>query len=266
MMNTCIFHSVNSGLYLTDGVNGLLVDGVHDGPEQGFSPMPAFLKRQLAEHTGLFAHVNSALFTHLHKDHYQKDGVAELLRTLWPPKIYGPSMPETSAAVQPLQSGVYWVHLPGIQAFAVDTVHDGAQYRTDPHQSYFVSIGGETFFFAGDAALSPEDADVFSDIRTRGLTAGFFNLYQLASPQGQAFIRCLKPERVFLIHLPFREDDRYHYRSLARQIAKNLPGDIPKAEILPHMSWIDEKSAPYWNTTGKEKQINEDAFFRIAQQ
>ena len=42
-MNTCIFHSVNSGLYFWDGLAGLLVDGIHAGGEQGFSPMPAFL-------------------------------------------------------------------------------------------------------------------------------------------------------------------------------------------------------------------------------
>lgn len=265
-MNTCIFHSVNSGLYLTDGANGLLVDGIHDGPKQGFSPMPAFLERQLVEHTGLFARVNSVLFTHLHEDHYQKDGAAKLLRFLRPPKIYGPGLPESSAAFQPLQSRIYWVHLPGIQAFALDTVHDGAQYRKDPHQSYFIFMGGESFFFAGDAALTPEDASASADIHTRELTAGFFNLYQLASPQGQLFIRSLKPERIFLIHLPFREDDRYHYRSLARQIKKNFPADLPKVEILPHMSWIDEKPAPYWSTNGKENKANEDAFFGIAQQ
>lgn len=264
-MNTYIFYSVNSGLYLWDGKTGILVDCIHSGPEQGFSAMPVFLEKQLKEHTGLFSHVNGALFTHLHRDHFQRDGLAKLLDVPEPPQVYGPGLLETSAPVQMLRGGIFWVQFPGAQVFGMDTVHDGAQYRADPHQSYLICLGGESFFIAGDATLTPEDASVLSDFPSGEVTAGFFNLYQLASPQGQEFIRILKPERIFLIHLPFREDDRYHYRSLARQIAKNLPEDLPKAEILPHMSWIDEREVPYWNTNGKETKTNEDAFFRIAQ-
>lgn len=265
-MNTYIFHSVNSGLYLTNGTNGLLADGIHGGPEQGFSSMPAFFEKQLAGHTGLFAHVDGVLFTHLHRDHFQKAGLSKLLQTTQPPRVYGPNLQETSATVQMLRDGICWINFPGIQVFGMDTIHDGTQYQADPHQSFLVCMGDESFFIAGDAALTSQDASMLSGFHTGEVTAGFFNLYQLASPQGQEFIRFLKPERIFLIHLPFKEDDYYHYRSLARQIAKNLPKDLPNAEILPHMSWIDERAVPNWNTDGKERKTNEDAFFRVAQQ
>ena len=243
-MNTRIFHSVNSGLYLTDGTCKLWVDGIYDGSEQGFSPMPALLRKQLREHGGLFSQVTSALFTHLHGDHFQREGLSELLCSPRPPKVYGPGLTESSAAVRALHSGVRRIFLPGVQVLAIDTIHDGTPYRKVPHQSYLLYLGGEAFFMAGDAALTPADAADLLEFHSGRVAAGFFNLYQLVSAQGQAFIRLLKPERIFLIHLPFREDDCYHYRSLARQAARNLPEDLPRAEIFPHMSWVHEGLVP----------------------
>ena len=244
-MNTCIFHSVNSGLYFWDGLAGLLVDGIHAGGEQGFSPMPAFLAGQLARRAGLFAHTDGVLFTHLHGDHFLRTGLRHLLDTQPRPGVYGPELPETRASIRPIRPGLCRVQLAGAYILAKDTVHDGEVFRNEPHQSYLIRMGGETFFIAGDAALTPEDAAAFSGFYGGEVDAGFFNLYQLSSPQGRDFLRILRPRRIFLEHLPFQKDDRFHYRSLARQAARSLPGDLPRAEILPHMSWIDGKAAQW---------------------
>lgn len=252
-MNTRIFHSVNSGLYIWDGIAGLLVDGIHDGPEQGFSPMPAFLAGQLAAQAGLFAHVDGLLFTHLHKDHFQRTGVHRLLNGPLPPTVYAPGFPEQFASIRHIRPGMCRIQMAGAYVLAKDTVHDRAQYQKDAHQSYLIRMGGETFFIAGDAALTEEDAHAFEGFYGREVEAAFFNLYQLASPGGQAFLRILNPRRVFLIHLPFREDDRFSYRSLARQTVKHLPADLPKVEILPHMAWIDGRAAQWDHQTKGEE-------------
>lgn len=252
-MNTCIFHSVNSGLYFWDGMAGLLADGIHDGPEQGFSPMPAFLAGQLAKHTGLFAHTDGVLFTHLHADHFQRSGLRRLMHDRPDLRIYGPGLPETYASVRPIRPGLCRVQMAGAYILAKDTLHDGAQFREEAHQSYLIRMGGETFFLAGDAALTLEDGAAFSGFYGGKVDAAFCNLYQLSSPEGQECLRLLRPGRIFLIHLPFREDDRYHYRSLARQAARALPKDLPPAEILPHMAWLDGKAAQ-WEPTEKGEE------------
>lgn len=261
-MNTCIFHSVNSGLYFWDGMAGLLADGIHDGPEQGFSPMPAFLVGQLNRHRGLFAHTDGVLFTHQHPDHFQRSGLHRLMSAQEDLRIYGPGLPENRASVRPIRPGLCRVQMAGAYILAKDTLHDGRQYRNVAHQSYLICMGGETFFLAGDAVLSEEDGRIFSDFYGGAVDAAFLNLYQLSSPEGQAFLRLLKPRRIFLEHLPFREDDRYHYRSLARQVAKLLPDDLPTAEILSHMSWIDGKAAQ-WEPN--EKGADLDALSGVAQ-
>ena len=244
-MHTAVFHSVNSGLYLWDGENGLLVDGIHQGREEGCSPMPEFLSMQMRRGSGLFAHLNGLLFTHLHRDHYDPARVHCLLREHPELSFYTPGSHCGPTAVRSVRRGECTVRMGSAYILARNTVHDGERFRGDAHQSYLIRMGGETFFIAGDAALTPEDAAAFSGFYGGEVDAGFFNLYQLSSPQGRDFLRILRPRRIFLEHLPFREDDRFHYRSLARQAARSLPGDLPRAEILPHMSWIDGNAAQW---------------------
>ena len=246
-MELCIFHSVNSGLYLWDGMAGLMIDGIHDGREFGASPMPAFLVKQLELHSGLFAHTDGVLFTHMHGDHFQRQGLHRLMSGGTPcqPALYGPGLPESQARIRPIRSGLLRIQVAGAYILAKDTRHDGRRFSNTSHQSYFIRMGGETVFIAGDAALTEEDAASFDGFYGGGVDAGFFNVYQLLSPGGQAFIRRLRPKRVFLEHLPFPEDDKYNYWQLARQVERHFPVDLPQAEILPLMSWLDGKAAQW---------------------
>lgn len=246
-MNTAIFHSVNSGLFFCGGGEGLLVDGLHEGREEGCSPMPEFLDMQLRRGTGMFAHLTGVLFTHLHHDHFDRDRLERLLRMRPELPVYGPGLRYGRAMVRPIRRGECRVRMGGSYILARDTLHDGARYRKDPHQSYLIRINAEGFFVAGDGVLHQEEGEAFAQFYGQPVTAGFFNLYQLASRQGQDFLRALAPKRVFLCHLPFPADDRYHYRQLARQVARSWPADLPPVEIPEHMAWLDGRAAEWEN-------------------
>ncbi|MCI8537213.1 MAG: MBL fold metallo-hydrolase [Oscillospiraceae bacterium] len=261
-MDTCIFHSVNSGLFFWQAGTGLLVDGIHDGREQGFSPMPDFLQRQLDARTGLFAHTSGVLFTHLHRDHFQREGLLHLMRSPVSPAVYGPELPEHRARIQPVSANTRRIWMGAGEILAQTTLHDGTVFRNDPHQSFLITLGRERFLTAGDGALTGRDAAEFLRAEGGPVDGAFVNLYQLASEDGQEFLRTLAPTRIFLIHLPFREDDAYHNRSLARQVARSLPPDLPPAEILPHMAWIDGRAAQW---EAREKGGAEDDLSGIAQ-
>lgn len=246
-MHTAMFHSVNSGLFFCDGKNGLLVDGIHQGREEGCSPMPDFLSLQLRKNTGLFAHLTGVLFTHLHHDHYDEEGLESLLHGRPDLPVYGPRLRRGGAPVRPIRANLRTVRMGGAYILARDTRHDGARYREDPHQSYLIRMGGERFFVAGDAALRRADAADFAGFYPEPVSAAFCNLYQLASPEGLDFLRALAPERIFLYHLPFQADDHYHYRQLARQAARACPADLPRPERLEHMAWVDGRAADWEN-------------------
>lgn len=244
-MTTAIFHSVNAGLYFWNGGKGVLVDGIHRGIDEGLSLMPEFLLMQLRQQSGLFAHLDALLFTHLHPDHYDRGMVAQLLRTQSQLPVFGPQLQHGELLVRPIKPGLRQARTSGIYLLAKDTKHDGEAFRGTPHQSYLLYLNGESFFIAGDGILHPEDAVDLRDFYGVPVTAAFLNLYQLASPEGQDFVRELAPERVFLYHLPFAPDDSCHYHQLARQVIKHCPADLPQIERLAHMSWVDGNAADW---------------------
>ena len=244
-MTTAIFHSVNAGLYFWNGGKGVLVDGIHRGIDEGLSLMPEFLLMQLRQRSGLFAHLDALVFTHLHPDHYDRDLVAQLLRGQPQLPVLGPGLQRGEALVRPIKPGLRQARANGIYLLAEDTEHDGAAFQGTPHQSYLLYLNGECFFIAGDAVLHPEDAVDLRSFYGVPIAAAFLNLYQLGSPEGQDFVRLLAPERVFLYHLPFAPDDICHYRQLARQVLKRCPADLPPVERLAHMSWVDGRAADW---------------------
>lgn len=255
-MKTAVFHSVNSGLFFWGAGEGLLVDGIHEGRAEGCSPMPEFLDMQLRRGTGLFAHLTGALFTHLHHDHFDRGRLELLLRKQPGLLVYGPDLQYGPVAVRPIRPRQSTLRMGCCNILAQDTPHDGARFRGSPHQSYLIRMAGESFLVAGDGVLTGEDGQRFAQFYGAPVTAGFFNLYQLASAEGQDFLRALAPERVFLYHLPFPGDDRYHYHQLAHYILKNWPADLPQVEILTHMAWVDGRLAE-WEMGTKGENWND---------
>lgn len=246
-MHTAIFHSVNSGLFFFDGKNGVLVDGIHQGREEGCSSMPDCLSLQLRENTGLFDHLTGVLFTHLHHDHYDGEGLKFLLHGHPNLPVYGPQLQRGGVLVRPIRAKLRSVRMGGVCILARNTCHSGECYQEEPHQSYLIRISGECFFVAGDADLCYADAADFIGFYSEPVSAAFCNPYQLSSSGGIDFLRVLAPKRIFLYHLPFQADDCYHYRQLASRAARLCPSDLPRPERLEHMAWVDGQSANWEN-------------------
>ena len=244
-MFTAVFHSVNAMLYFYAQGHGLLVDGAHGGYPEGFSNPPSQLQCQLRRRTGLFSHVDTLLFTHLHPDHFDASALDAILEASPAPRVYGPGLDRCSIPVRPVSAGITGLSDPPFQVLAINTVHDGASFSCVPHRSYLLSCGEECFFIGGDAVLGLPQADLLAQMDHPPVTAAFLNPYQLSSSGGQAFLRALSPQRVFLYHLPFPNDDRYGFYPLARQALRNDPADLPRADFLPQIEWLDT-CAPDW--------------------
>lgn len=245
-MTTAIFHSVNAGLYVWDGKTGVLVDGLHHGAREGFSETPAALRRQLAAGTGLFAHLDGLVFTHLHPDHFDGEALLQAQEVVPLARLYGPELPETTVAPDPVGPGAWRFCVGEMQVVTLETVHDGAPFRNTPHRSLLLQAGGESLFVAGDALLDPSLAQRFAGVLPPSVTAAFVNVYQASSPQGLAFLRALRPRRIFLYHLPLEEDDTFRYRALARSTQNRFPADLPGLELLRPMEWIDGRQPDWW--------------------
>ncbi len=249
-METMIFHTVNAGLYFWSGKTGLLIDGLHNGRAQGFSPLPPSIGRDLQTHSGLFAHLDGLLFTHLHGDHFSRSLMLQALSADPPPLVYGPGLQENSVYLRPIYPGLWSFHLGQARLLSLATVHDGAAFRKDPHRSFFLRLNGECIFIAGDALLMPDQARLLRDYYGGPVAAAFINPYQAADPESLSFLHVLDPRRIFLYHLPFQEDDQFCCLVMAKQVLRRFPEHLPRPERLPHMKWLDGKSAP-WSTPQK---------------
>ncbi len=243
-MNTKIFHTVNMGLYLCNEKASVLIDGIHGGKKLGFSEMPDVLVHQMEEQKGIFSRLDNLLFTHLHEDHYDRGKVSSYMQKN-NPVIYACDLETANADCVPICDGADAVRMKNIDLLSLHTVHDGEIYKNDPHRSYLLRIGDDIFFVAGDAILNESDAELLMRYAGKVVSGAFLNPYQIVSKEGQSFIRNLSPERVFMIHLPLKEDDVYHILSIGKSALRAYPADLPPVEIFPHMSWLDGDS-PEW--------------------
>lgn len=224
-MHLKIFHSVNSGLYLTDGHSHLLIDSIHRGETVGFSPMPnsPIIPKNL-------------LFTHSHPDHFDPQKVSLFVGNT---AIYCPDYPLNNISEIPLMKNLDLIKMDDFLILSLHSIHDCPQFASVPHRSYFIQLDNETIFVAGDAAFQKNDADTFLSLEPNGVDVAFVNLYQIAHTGSQEFLRKINPDRVFLYHLPFPEDDVFQIHTSMRSALKKYPADLPMPVILRHISWID---------------------------
>lgn len=232
-----IFHTVNSGLFLFDGENGLLIDAIYS-EKCDFSPMPKEIIQQLLSQEGPLAQANGVLFTHFHSDHFDAELLQSFLRVRPTLQIYGPGLQKGISHVCSVPPDTFLISMAGSSILAKNTIHDGSGLRNAPHQSYLIQMGSENVFIAGDADLKQSEANTFLPYLEAPVKAVFCNPFQLFSPQGIAFFRLLAPQQVYLYHLPFESDDHYHCRELARRIMQNPPVEFPPIQILTPMAWI----------------------------
>lgn len=244
-MRAEIFHSVNSGLYIRSGGSGILIDGIHRGKGIGFSDMPPELMEDMFQARGLFAELSGLLFTHRHHDHFDRELLCRFLSVRGNPlpAIYGTCLELSNVVCKDPPGEPASFDMGNAAVTAVRTVHDGEIYKNDPHRSFLIHIGGESFFIGGDAAPDNGCADVIKDASQSGVTAAFINVYQARSPEARDFLRRLRPERLFLYHLPFPEDDMYGHLMMAKWALRNFPEDLPELEVLRHMEWTGGRAA-----------------------
>ena len=231
-----IFHTVNCGLYIRSGDASVLVDGLHDKIE-GFSDTTAAVKAQLSEKTGMFSRLDAAIVTHRHPDHFSAGLIANLEKCPGPPAIWWPAAEDSALQMKACSPGLCMANIGEIAVFALDTVHDGPQYRDVPHRSFLLRADGESVFIAGDAKLGAAESGMLAGFAP--VSTGFFMFYQLNSRAGRDFVRDMGFKNVFLYHIPLPEDDTFGYGRLTKRMLARFPAELPAPEIPAVMAWLN---------------------------
>ncbi|MCI8940937.1 MAG: hypothetical protein HFH12_13270 [Dorea sp.] len=240
-MKLQIYHTVNAGLYLWNGKTGLLIDGLHTGKEAGFSDTPERYIRMMEERKGFFGQTNDLLFTHTHRDHYNKGLTEKFLEKNPDSFIYGPGLDRNRVQSVLLEKGVFEARLRDYIIYAFETRHDGKDYAWVPHYSYLIQAGEKRLWISGDAALTPFLAEQVKALcGGAGCYAAFVMVYQPGSRSGRKFLQSLLPENIYLYHLPYREEDGFHYYRMAETVTDKCRKEGIRIKRLRKDSFIEE--------------------------
>lgn len=213
-----IFHTVNAGLYLWNGNSGLMIDGLHTGKGAGFSNTADRYIRMMEKGESFFGKTNDMLFTHTHRDHYDK-ALTDRFMCKYPNSlIYGPGLDRSGVQSVLLEKGVRKFQMRNYIIYAFETEHDGKAYAETPHYSYLVQSGEQQVWISGDALLTGSLADKVKRLCGEEYYAAFVMVYQPGSRSGRKFLKRLLPKRIYLYHLPYREDDSFHYYRMAEDV------------------------------------------------
>ncbi len=235
-----IYHTVNAGLYLWNGRSGLLVDALHGGKRAGFSDVPDRYIQMMRKREQFFGQVNDLLYTHTHEDHYDEELVDEFLSLNPESLIYGPEPERNTILPDVSDQGKSRLQIRDYTVYAFATEHAGETARICRHVSYLILSGEQAVWVSGDASLEPSLAEQAGRIcgETR-INAAFVMVYQLGSRKGTDFLKKLDPERIYLYHLPYREDDSFHYYRMAEQTVEKCRRQGIPVRILELDSFAD---------------------------
>lgn len=228
-MSVCqVTLSANAGVALRLGGARIWVDALHQHLVPGFSTVTPELMAAMEAHPD-FAAPDLLFSTHRHPDHFSRTLTLRALKR-WP--LAETVLPEPVLEHQFLLSRPRErLLLPEVTLQFARLPHEGPQYADVPHYGCVLEHEGFRVLIAGDCAVAAPALESFLK------EAGPIDLALLDFPwvtlkKGRRFIReVIRPEHLLVYHLPFREDDIYHYRPAAVKAA-GLLVEVPDVRLL----------------------------------
>lgn len=237
-VETHIYHTVNCGLYFVRNSVGILIDGLFDGREFGYSKTQERDFVQCRDRSGIYTDLKALLFTHCHEDHFNEEMV-DAVRGNGEIQIYAPEYAGTNIAIKNLTHEIAFFTVGDFQIYAVRTLHDGnAALQAAPHVSFIINTPEESFFLAGDATFREGEADKINSLSLHLIAGAFINPYQTLLGENKAFLKKLDPERLFLIHRPLPEDDKFDIYRVFTLAKKHYPAYLPRLEEPKFDTWV----------------------------
>ena len=218
--------SANAGISLIFPTLRILVDAVHNDPQNGFSVVSQALFDAMMMHPD-FQEPDLLFFSHCHGDHYS-GALTETLMEAWPdaPLL----MPEQDFPGQILLIGKQQEFLVnGVSLRFIRLPHDGTNYGSTPLYALLADADGFRVLIPGDCRIAcPVLEEAISGIP---IDLAILNFPWATLGRGRRFLEnVMKPAHVLLYHLPFPEDDLYGYRKNAERFSRELK--LPDVRLL----------------------------------
>ena len=226
-MSVCeITLSANAGIALQFGSLRMWSDALHTEKVPGFSTVSPALAQAIRRDPH-FAAPDLIFYTHCHPDHYSR-ALTEEAAARYP--MAELVLPRQEFRHQLLLTGrEMGLNLCGVSLRFRRLVHEGEQYAAVPHYGCLLERRGFRILLPGDCAIAnPELADFAGETPVDLLAVDF---PWVTLRRGREFIEeQLRPRRLLIYHLPFREDNDWGYRELTAKAARQM--SIPDIRLL----------------------------------
>lgn len=214
--------TANAGILLNISNAVFLIDGLHNERTVPFCTTPTALLNRIIFGQEEFSHINALLFTHTHKDHYDKECVNLFLQNHNKTAVICPSLDEKI-----IKKKIYQISCVTIEAYELP--HEGDEFNNVTHYGYYIYNDSESIFISGDAALNAEPLLAF--LNGRKPKAAVLSFPFITLNKGRQIVEMIDPEVLIAYHLPFEGSDPNRYIESCKR-AVNINNFNRRVEIL----------------------------------
>lgn len=209
----------NMGVLISDTVTSVLIDGLHEFYQPAYLNPPDSVVDRIIHQQDIFAHLNMALFTHYHKDHFSAKLAKAFLDFSVDRKVAGASqVTDSVAAGQSInawnKNGVIFSDsAAGVAIAAYNILHTWQQRHAKVQNiGYLVKLNGISVLHLGDADT---DVSVFHQYKFGKVDVLITPLWFLTDKNGIRIItEIIKPGRVVVTHISPGDKDALQLHKL----------------------------------------------------
>jgi len=232
----------NAGILIQYYDTLLLLDGIQSEGDYPFSKTPPEVLSQMLSNTskGIFNNIDYLIFSHSHPDHFSPDIVAEYLQHNQVKRLFLPAV--TNHRVTKLMQTVNQLNIPfwtfkmergnthqykiskGINLTALCTRHMPQLFDKDLCNCIVLSFQDLNILFLTDCSC--KEKEYLKVFQQENIHTVFVNPYFYHDPIGYSILKdYISPKQIVIYHIPFKNDDKIHIRSLVNQDIKKHPKD-----------------------------------------
>ncbi len=227
----------NAGVLIRFSGMGILVDALHTQPTKKFSTLDYALLRKIVTGREGFSDIGLMLVTHDHIDHNDNAVLLQFIERHQETVVLTPSL-SGGEKIQRLGQKRQSFQASNIHVEAARLTHTGEKYKEVENYGFLLEAGGKTLLFLGD---SMDDAEGIRQlIGGRHIDAAFLNFPLVTLARGKRIVReVIRPDKVFVFHLPFVQDDREGYlKATMRSVEREK--DFPPCTLLYEENQVEE--------------------------
>jgi L-ascorbate metabolism protein UlaG (beta-lactamase superfamily) len=244
MQSNNLIYVANAGVLVNIDGKKVLIDGLNNAKYPLYKSTPIEISKKITEGIPPFDHIDVMLVTHNHSDHFDVESVAGFLNknpdvvvisndeiiTAIKKHIFD-SVETRLIAIQPEHPCKKRIQFKGIDIVAFSLAHDGKEH-TEVHNLAFLIDGSKKVLHLGDGAPIKENYEALHlDQLKIDLLIANFPYVSLPSARN-IIVEYIKPKKIAVVHLPYRELDRFGWISAAKKSYDRAKDNFAATEFL----------------------------------